>query len=339
MKPNLFKLATSELSQDGFYTWLLLWADDECNQYDPALCETGKDLIRLLIGRDSPDEIHQVKVERQWNHIDIKAVINDEYLLIIENKTDTLAHSQQLERYKAIAEAEANRRNLKPAFVYLKSGNESLTTLRKAEEIGYKVIDRKAVLNVLNQRLVQNEIFNDFKKYLTSIEALTNACDKWSLITSNRSVGEGFYMRLQELLEPPTGWKYVPNPQGGFLAFWYHFTEIGESKLYIQIENAFSRGIRVVVKIGNFQTNGTALPQMLNDLQTYAQRNGLSITKPGKYKTGKTVTLAVLQNPFPSDSENVDYDQFVSTLRSLGKALDEYSSATKQYRSPDLSAV
>jgi hypothetical protein len=29
MKPNIFKYATSELSQDAFICWLLAWAKDE----------------------------------------------------------------------------------------------------------------------------------------------------------------------------------------------------------------------------------------------------------------------------------------------------------------------
>lgn len=28
-KPNLFSIATKELSQDAFITWLLQWADDK----------------------------------------------------------------------------------------------------------------------------------------------------------------------------------------------------------------------------------------------------------------------------------------------------------------------
>jgi hypothetical protein len=28
-KPNIFKISTKELSQDGFFTWLILWAKPE----------------------------------------------------------------------------------------------------------------------------------------------------------------------------------------------------------------------------------------------------------------------------------------------------------------------
>jgi len=33
MKPNIFRLATKELSQDGFFTWLLQWADNNHKQH------------------------------------------------------------------------------------------------------------------------------------------------------------------------------------------------------------------------------------------------------------------------------------------------------------------
>ena len=36
MKPNLFSIATKELSQDAFITWLLQWADDSCFKENPA---------------------------------------------------------------------------------------------------------------------------------------------------------------------------------------------------------------------------------------------------------------------------------------------------------------
>ena len=32
MKPNLFEIATKELSQDGFLTWLIRYADPEAKE-------------------------------------------------------------------------------------------------------------------------------------------------------------------------------------------------------------------------------------------------------------------------------------------------------------------
>ena len=36
MKPNIFNIATKELSQDAFITWLLLFADEGCKREDEA---------------------------------------------------------------------------------------------------------------------------------------------------------------------------------------------------------------------------------------------------------------------------------------------------------------
>ena len=36
MKPNIFDIATKELSQDAFITWLLAFADNDNQQYDKA---------------------------------------------------------------------------------------------------------------------------------------------------------------------------------------------------------------------------------------------------------------------------------------------------------------
>jgi hypothetical protein len=47
MKPNIFRLATKELSQDGFFTWLLKWAHNDHSQHDQQLNETAKDFVRL----------------------------------------------------------------------------------------------------------------------------------------------------------------------------------------------------------------------------------------------------------------------------------------------------
>lgn len=64
---------------------------------------------------------------------------------------------------------------------------------------------------------------------------------------------------------------------------------------------------------------------MLNDIKPFAIKNGLSITKPDKYRAGKTSTLAIIQNAFTVDSNgHLDLDQFVATLEKLEQTLDEY---------------
>ena len=334
MQPNIFRLATKELSQDGFFTWLLQWADNDHNQQNKLLNETAKDFVRLLLGKSVDYQINKVEAGRQWNNIDIWAEINDEYFIGIEDKTNTGEHSEQLERYKEIASNHYKDKKHKLVFVYLKTGNESSATLKKVIEKGYSTIDRRAILNVLNQREVHNDIFNDFKEYLITIENQTNSYTKFENIISDWKAAEGFYIKLQEHIPEWTDWRYVANQMGGFLGFWYHWTgtdEIGE--IYIQIENAFEYGIKLVIKIADWEQSTNTLYQVLNEIKPYAEKNGLSITKPDRYRVGETSTLAIIQNAFQTDvNGNFDFEGFLKTLKQLEKTLDEYCNDKKHSR-------
>lgn len=324
-KPNLFRLATRELSQDGFITWLLQWADDNHIQHDQQLNKTAKDFVRLLLGQTSDFQINKVKAGRQWHGIDIWAEINDEYFIGIEDKTNTGEHSQQLERYKKIATDHYKDKTHKLIFVYLKTGNESSSTLNKIKNKEYSIVDRKTILSVLNKRQLTNDIFNDFKEYMTDIENATNSYTKSENITSDWRAGEGFFMALQDKLKDGE-WRYVANKTGGFLGFWYHFTgtdEIGE--IYIQIENAFEKEIKLVIKIAKWEPSTETLYKLLDDITPFAIRNGLSISKPDKFRAGANSTLAVIKTEFMDDGNgNLALDHFIVTLKKLEKTLDEY---------------
>jgi hypothetical protein len=325
MKPNIFRLATKELSQDGFFTWLLQWADHENSKHDQSLNLTAKDFVRLLIGQTEDYQINKVEAGRQWNGIDIWVEVNDEYFIGIEDKTNTGEHSDQLERYKTMLTDHYKNKNHKLIFVYLKTGNESSSTLKKVTDKGYRVIDRKTVLNVLNKREVQNEILNDFKEYLSIIENQTNSFIKFDKIISDWKAGEGFFIKLQELVEEWSDWRYVPNQTGGFLGFWYHWNEIEECSIYIQIENSFENGIKLILKIGDWEPNTNLLYKILGEMKPFAQKNGLSIIKPDKYRAGETSTLAVVENAFLIDNEGMlEMKKFVETLLALEKTIDEY---------------
>jgi hypothetical protein len=334
-KPNIFALATKELSQDAFFTWLLQWADEGQTQYDQQLNETAQDFVRLLLGQSPDFQVNKVIAGRQWNKIDIWAEVNDGYFIGIEDKTNTCEHSEQLERYKEIVMTHFKDKKHQPAFVYLKTGNESLVTLEEIKKKGYSTIDRSAILSILNKRQITNEIFNDFKDYLTIIENETNSWAKFGNITSKRKAGEGFFIELQKQFHPDieTHWQYVANQTGGFLGFWYHFVEKEEiGKLYIQIENALEYGedsIKLVIKIGEWapslELKTETLCRLLNEVKPYAEKNGLSLSKPNKYRVGSTSTLAVVQNAFPPDSDRIiELDKFMLTLKSLEKTLHEY---------------
>ncbi len=322
--PNLFQIATKELSQDGFFTWLIQWANKDYAKSDPTLNEIAKDFVRLLMNQSEDFKVGKVEAVRQWEHIDILAQVNDCHAIIIEDKTNTGEHSEQLERYKQTAEEWYIPKNYTLHYVYLKTGNESLSSLENIENKGYTVIDRKAILQVLNKRVVQNNILADFSEYLNSIEKETNSYNTIENLTNSWKASEGFFLKLQEELHDGD-WRYVANASGGFLGFWYHWNETASFNIYIQIENYFGNVIKLVIKVSDSDEDVTTdmLYQALEEIQPFAKRHKLSIDKPNRYRAGTTSTLAIVNNAFPESGE-LNIQKFVGILHNLEKVIDEY---------------
>jgi hypothetical protein len=69
-RPNLFDFATSELSQDAFFCWLLAWADARYSEQDPALHRTGRSLLNALLAKhgEKLNETSSVDIKQQHYH-------------------------------------------------------------------------------------------------------------------------------------------------------------------------------------------------------------------------------------------------------------------------------
>jgi hypothetical protein len=330
--PNFFTLATKELTQDSFFVWLLLWANQANQQVNPALNETAQEFVRFLIDRDNTYPIIKVSARRQWKNIDIWAEINDEYYICIEDKTNTGAHSGQLAKYKKLAEDHCNGKPHITRFIYLKTGNESTTTLNVIQDIdGYTVKDRKEILQILDGHHVKNDIFNDFRSYLTILENRTASGITWKAIIAEKSAAEGFYMKLQQFITTPTDWNSVSNPTGGFLGFWFHFVKTEHFSLYIQIENRIRNKVQVNIKIKSWTPKIETLHQIFSDLKVMAPKYELEISKPAKYRAGSTSTVAIVVSAVPSNlEEKIDMNQFAKNLHCIQQILDDYVQDTVQ---------
>ena len=101
-RPNVFKYATRELSQDAMVCWLL-----SCmNSTDPKYRNIGLNFIRLIFN-DNTIQDHEIVLEsdspyKQYYHMDVYAIIcfrNKMYPIIFENKTNTYLHSNQFQNY------------------------------------------------------------------------------------------------------------------------------------------------------------------------------------------------------------------------------------------------
>ena len=158
-KPNIFSYATSELSQDAMFAWLLQWASPECAEADANLHLIGQKFVRLLTGKDERFPINSIDVGRQWENIDVWAEINDDTFLVVEDKTGTSVHDDQLERYKASVEREYNGKRTNLCYAYVKTSEEPRSLLRDIETSGFRTVSRSDNLNCLEEYKGKDTLF------------------------------------------------------------------------------------------------------------------------------------------------------------------------------------
>lgn len=215
--PNLFNYATSELSQDAFILWLLDWANPQYKEADEYLHTAAQAFIRVLLDKQSDWTISKVECIKQQDHIDVLAIINDNIALIIEDKTNTGVHDNQLQRYTDIVKEKYTTCS-ELHCVYFKSGNESFYTLNILENeylqyikdnpsehslIFFKKMLRKDIIDVLKLEEIptSNAIFVDYIKNLRKIQTWSNSYKEGKVVGLwGNTAWQGFYMALENVI-------------------------------------------------------------------------------------------------------------------------------------------
>lgn len=339
-EPNIFSLATSELSQDAAVAYHLKWADEQYSTSHPKQHQLGVALLRLLVGERAKDlNIGEVKIEVgvQYDHIDIWVYIGSKAVLIIEDKTNTFEHGDQIARYLKVASKwkDSNETPWGEARVlatYLKTGNESRKSAPVNDEINK--VYRSDLLRVLvDHSETGDDIINQFRIYLQQWENDTKSYlsvpvkDTWSY----RAI-EGYYMDLEAAL-PVENWEYVSNQSGGFVAFYWNWVSVSglNCKLYLQIEG----GKCLKIRVSDAQdSDGEAIRahaslrwELLSRLRDVVARDKYSvlvIEKSGRYKAGWTGGVASVDNYIAiGESGLIDMQATVSNLKLVADLLSE----------------
>ena len=291
MKPNLFNIATRELSQDSFITWLLQWAAPDCSALDAALHKCATDFTKQLLSLQTtaPATIESIKAGRQWNHIDVWAEVNDDLLLIIEDKTFTGQHSGQLKRYRDCATAWCEQHGRKLVSVYLKTGSESSSSLNKVRKDGYAVFSRNNFIKSLNAPTVTNAIFTDFRDRIISLELEENQYQDKIIADWNAPDWKGFYQGLEQL-RPVIDWNLV-NPPGG-ASFWnavLNWYDYDSFNAYMQIEQGL-----LCFKLGEVYENMAEVRNRLHRILMDGCKDKPEIKRPRRFGNGTYMTVAVV---------------------------------------------
>ncbi len=315
VKPNLFYWATSELSQDAFIAWLLQWADPLNKKFDEKKHELGSVFLKNLIQLQLPDykkEISSVFVRRQYHNIDICAEINDDIFLIIEDKTFTSHHGEQLETYRRWGNDHYSGHNKRQVVcVYLKTGSETKASLEIIKRKGYAVFTRQMFLDTLKAKDTSSEIVKDFYENLMKVEKSESEFEGKKIQFWEEADWIGFY-RFLENNDSIERWEYVNNSSGGFMNA---IVQYNESMPYLQIEQD-----ELCFKIAEIYENRSNVRNAWHDIIiAEAEKLNYAVEKPSRFGSGVYMTVAVVKK----EIWLCDNDGFASLPTAL-KILENY---------------
>ena len=205
-KNNLFSFATSELSQDAFICWCLNWI----NYPNEILYPMAKDIFsNLLEEKDLENE--KIEILRQYKKIDVLVILkNSKIAYIIEDKTYTSEHSEQIKRYRENIQNDFKEEINNIKTVYFKTGfwfSDDYKTTSDENKVNKK-IDREDFLKILNKYKGKNPILDDYcehfervtkdeekeKNYLINEEEIKEK-GYWGLNISKSSISQYQFMR------------------------------------------------------------------------------------------------------------------------------------------------
>lgn len=159
IEPNIFEFATSELSQDAFLCYLMSFGkSDYKNTQEYKLAHS---FLKQLKIKDGIEEI-----KRQENHIDV-LILTKSYAIILEDKTFSKEHGEQLKRYNEICKSKYSDKKVK--LLYFKTGYMDIQEKEKFENNEVCIFDIDVISKLMNTYSGNNIIVNMWKEYIKKI--------------------------------------------------------------------------------------------------------------------------------------------------------------------------
>lgn len=306
---NIFTYATGELSQDAFICWLLSYAMKDAED-DAALRNCAEDFIRQFIPDIPATEAVYVSEppKKQYKSIDVLITVNDKYKIIIEDKTFTSEHDNQLNNYMNIAKADFPKHEI--SGIYFKTGFQS--DLSYVKECGYKIFDRNRILDTLKMylHLTSNVIFHSYYDYWENFDCEVSLFKELSINQWGWKQINGFY-EFVKCESKGNGmiynYGYVANQTGGFYGMWisngtYRNIKHNKYELYLQCEFV-DQQFNICYKAGA-QGNSDKVTRSIREELIWKKEDDRWINiaednnfiKPSRYGSGKTVTLGIYKH-------------------------------------------
>jgi hypothetical protein len=289
-EPNLFDFAPSELSQDAVLCWLFSWADPKFRSVNDELHEAGRNLLTIIFRKhhlNCPSSA-SVTVRPQVDHADLIAEVGDKYVVLIEDKTKTNHHGDQLRRYQKSMKERYPGRKLLPVFLK----TEDQCEFADIESCGYCICRRSDILSCIwpnRDTRISSDVLRNWAGYLNDKEESVRAFNHKPVAQWDWGQWTGFYQELCRHF-PDLGWRYVPNAAGGFMGAWWGSRTVGQERLYLQID-----GDDLCFRV---DSGGAADKSAIRERwhQCFIQLGRKSRTikpqRPARFGNGRTMTVA-----------------------------------------------
>lgn len=352
MKPNIFKYAKTEASQDAFLTYVLSFYSDNLKEYKNEY-KFSEFLLKKLIDKVGLKNlvVESLEIRQQFLLIDILLIINDSIYIIIENKTNTSERLDQIKNYREkITNHFSKRENIEENVhcIYYKIGDESYANISNIQKNkNTATLLRDEIIEIFQNYSGENLFINDYYENLKSMDDarksfLTKNIDKDILTLPELNQ---FYHELDKVFlkfksegkmneEIGFNWDYTNNKKGGFLC--YYFTNIANFEsygFYMQLEctSIFGKtnfeNLRFVIKVWSDEKTTDILYRGLEILKKYF---GERIIKPTKFSPGSWMTQAIVKDYLAKDENGVidvaktatTILEYLSELKKLSKKLE-----------------
>ncbi len=356
LKNNLFEYATSELSQDAFICWLASYAHEEAEK-DAALNECARKMLEMFVPEFEGKNFKLLNVERQVDKIDVLLTVECEkkvYKIIVEDKTYTSEHDNQLKRYVDGLAEKHEENTVIVKGIYYKTGFQS--NLSGVENAGYKKIGREEMLNLMQKYVdkTNNQIFISYYNYWNSKQNLVKTFKTLPVVDWSWWAVYGFYDHLHTKTdfldnhEFKSNYSYVANVAGGFECFHMPLKDANKELfivdqidkdgkviehkcwLYLQIETvigAEKTNMEIRLKVANDNENNTRVNtyDLKNKFLTKYVYGNTKFVKPASLRTGKWMTVGIYDVKF-GENDGIDV-----LMKSLEDAISDYKMILEKY--------
>jgi PD-(D/E)XK nuclease superfamily len=178
-EPNIFSalaIQRKELRHSNFIGYILDpnqshgLKDLVLKKFLRDIFQDSKNNLRDIFDADILD-LSKAEIRREWRNLDILVILDDD-VVVVENKVDSIDHSNQLARYKIIAEAAFKGKKIH--YVYLTPyGNDPQDLKAKLHYVNYSYKSISIIIESilkLYKNSISEKIFYYLSDYLSTIK-------------------------------------------------------------------------------------------------------------------------------------------------------------------------